>query len=88
MITQFAKLFETEEYGQILVKLDSDPDDHAPEVRFYVNPPDLGVCSFAAGYPDSDEGWDAAQAYFDKCDLEMAVSAAAKVFKTTKGLVT
>jgi len=85
MTTPFAKLFETEEYGQILVKLDASPDEHEPEVRFYVNPPGLGVCSFAAGYPDSDEGWDAAQACFDKCDLEMAVAAAKEVFEQTKG---
>lgn len=56
MTAQFAKLFETEEYGQILVKLDASPDEHEPEVRFFVNPPGLGVCSFAAGYPDSDKG--------------------------------
>lgn len=86
MTAPFAKLFETEEFGQILVKLDASPDEHEPEVRFYVNPPDLGVCSFAAGYPDSDEGWDAAQACFDKCDLQMAVAAAAEVYKTTEGL--
>lgn len=44
----FAKLFETDR-GQILVKLDTDDDD-APEIRFYVQPPGLGVCYAAFGF--------------------------------------
>jgi len=39
----FAKLYETEDHGQILVKLDAG-DVGQPEVRYYFEPKSLGVC--------------------------------------------
>jgi hypothetical protein len=68
----FAKLFETESTGQILIKLDSGEGDTEAEVRFYVEPPNLGVCSFAAGFK-GDDAWDKAQALFDKMDEAAAI---------------
>ncbi|MFJ2548567.1 hypothetical protein ACIOVF_19135 [Pseudomonas sp. NPDC087612] len=44
-MSEFAKLFEFEDLGQVLVKLD-DGDDGA-EVRIYFVPKGLGVCSVA-----------------------------------------
>lgn len=63
----FAKLFGAPD-NQVLVKLDADPESHAPEVRIYFQPPSLGVCSFALGFPDSEEGWDKAEAAFAAMD--------------------
>jgi hypothetical protein len=77
----FAKLFESASYGQLLVKVDRAPDDKAPEVRIYCNPPGMGVCSMAMGFPDDDRGWDAAEAAFAKFDLAMAESAVSDIFE-------
>ena len=76
----FCKLFETEKHGQILVKLDDGTDDSVAEVRFFVQPPGLGVCSFAAGFNteecSDDEAWDKAEAMFEKIDEAEAIRAA------------
>lgn len=77
----FAKLFESPKYGQILAKLDTDPEEHAPEVRFYVELKNLGVCSFAIGFDDSDQGWNQAERAFEKCDLEIAEEGVAAMFR-------
>ena len=58
----FAKLYETAGHGQILVKMDSG--DEGPEIRFFFQPENLGVCSVAIGYEDDDEGWDKAEDAF------------------------
>lgn len=62
----FAKLFENETIGQILVKLDqSDSESHTgPEIRYYFQAPSFGICSVAAFYNDSSAGWDAADTAF------------------------
>lgn len=67
----FAKLFDCEEYGQLLVKIDAN-DDGAPEVRVFFEPDGLGVCSVGLSYEDSDEGWDKAEESFDSFTTESA----------------
>ena len=71
---QFAKLFETEEYGQILVMLDTG-EEAKPEVRFSFMPKNLGVCSVALKFKDTDEGWDKAEAAFASFDEAKAIEA-------------
>lgn len=57
----FAKLFGTDAQ-QILVKLDHSNEMDAPEVRFFFQPPNLGVCSVAIKWDDnSDASWDSAE---------------------------
>jgi hypothetical protein len=76
----FAKLFYSEKYGQILVKLGRDPDDDdAPEIRLFVRPKGLGVCEQSIGFPNTDDGYNQAQACFDKIDQKHAEEGAAKV---------
>jgi uncharacterized protein YrzB (UPF0473 family) len=70
----FAKIFETKEHGQILVKIDTDEESN-PEVRFYFEPEGLGVCSMAISNEDSDEGWKIIEKVFDKFDEEAAIKA-------------
>lgn len=65
----FAKLFETKEYGQILIMLDTG-EDAAPEVRFSFTPANLGICSIALQFKDTDEGWDKAEEAFNGFDSE------------------
>lgn len=77
----FAKLFESPKYGQILAKLDTHHEDHTPEVRFYVQPKELGVCSFAMGFKDNDLGWELAEQAFAKTDLELAEEGVAMMFR-------
>ncbi|HEP9000241.1 TPA: hypothetical protein VDU89_006973, partial [Pseudomonas aeruginosa] len=49
----FAKLFEFEDLGQVLVMLDRGDD--GPEVRLYFKPDGLGVCSVACSNFPGDE---------------------------------
>ncbi|MCK1825986.1 hypothetical protein MX655_10575 [Pseudomonas aeruginosa] len=69
---QFAKLFEFEDLGQVLVMLDRGDD--GPEVRLYFKPDGLGVCSVAcSNFPgDEDEQWDYAEKGFATVDSEGA----------------
>lgn len=76
----FAKLYG-EGDDQVLVMLGKHPDDDSPEVRFYTVPPGLGVCSIAAGYEDSEEGWDAAEAAFARTDEELARGMVSKLLE-------
>lgn len=73
---KFAKLYETEQFGQILVKIDSSNDDmeSVPEVRIYFEPENLGVCSQAVKFENSDEGWDKAEARFLEITEEKAIN--------------
>ena len=69
----FAKVYETEKYGQILAKIDlADPkDESGAEVRFYFQPKGLvGVCSVARFFPDTDDGWDNSYKFFLELDKE------------------
>jgi hypothetical protein len=57
----FAKLYGNDE-NQVLVKLGAADD--GPEIQFYFQPPGLGVCMLAIGFPASAEGWEAAETAF------------------------
>ncbi len=71
-MSQFAKLFEFEDLGQVLIKLD-DGDD-GPEVRTYFVPDGFGVCSIAMTFkPDAlDDKWAKAEKAFAMIDQEKA----------------
>lgn len=73
-MNKYAKLFETETQGQILVKIDEGEGGH-PEVRFYFSPENLGVCSIACSYHEEEGAWDAAQRFFDSIDEQSALAA-------------
>jgi len=75
----FAKIFESEIHGQLLVKIDSGDD--GPEVRTFFQPKNLGVCSLAVGFKDTDSGWDSAEELFSRVscsDAEGTVAIAKK----------
>lgn len=71
-MNKFCKIFEDKDIGQVLVKLDSS-EDYNPEIRFYCKPKDLGVCSLALVYKDTDAGWARADLEFEKMDQEKAI---------------
>lgn len=71
-MSDFAKLFNTKEHGQIVVIMQANDEDK-PEVRFFFKPEDLGVCSVAPSFDDSDVGWDACEQFFDSINEEQAI---------------
>ena len=75
----FAKLYETEETGQVLVKIDDG--EKGPEVRYYCVPEGLGVCSMALEFTDDDKGtaWDKADKFFEAMTEENAIEFAKKM---------
>ena len=73
-MSDFAKLFNTEKYGQIVV-IQQGSDDAGGEIRFFFQPAGLGVCSLAMSFKDSDAGWDACDRAFEKVDEAMAINA-------------
>ena len=79
----FAKLFENEEHGQLLVKLDTDPETLNPEIRLYFQLPGTGVCSLAICWEsDTEEDWDNADKAFERYDEKMAIGAVTSVKET------
>jgi hypothetical protein len=69
-MSEFAKLFGNGD-NQIVVFIQSD-DEGKPEVRVFSQPPNLGVCSVAVGFLDTDEGWNLAKEMFGKVTEEWA----------------
>lgn len=83
-MNKFAKLFETEELGQILVVIDEgDEGDEGPEVRFSFSPPNLGVCQQALKYDGDD--WDKAEDFFDSVDETVAAGIVKPTFDVITG---
>lgn len=66
----FAKLYETD-LGQILVK--KDEGKTGPEVRFFFKPEDLGVCSVAVSFDNTEDGRNKADVAFEKIDKAIAL---------------
>ncbi len=79
----FAKLFDRPGFGQVLVKLDVC-DKGRPELRWYVQPPELGVCSFAFGFSHTCEGWAAAERAFERAGETDADSAARALYSAVE----
>ncbi len=53
---KFCKVYETEEYGQIVVQLDESQEGE-PEVKLSFRTPLGGVSSVRIGFEDTDDGW-------------------------------
>lgn len=76
---QFAKLYPTPD-GQVLIKIDQHERTGKPEVRCYVQPEGMGVCSVARTFADNEAGWLAARMTFDAIDETQAKAWAVEVF--------
>lgn len=73
MPKKFAKLFETEQFGQILVQRQRNEDQDIaitfdPEVKH------IQWATFRIGFPDTEQGETAADAAFEKIDEAMVVA--------------
>lgn len=78
-MSEFAKIFNTDK-GQILA-LKQTNDEGNPEVRVFVEPENLGVCSIAVSRNDNDAGWDAIDSLFEKIDENIALNMVLKLFE-------
>ena len=83
-MSDFAKLFESEKYGQILV-IKSTDDTEKPEIKFSCEPEGFGVCSIGAKFANTDEGWANRDSQFDKITLERAEAGAGAIFGLVNG---
>jgi len=81
-VSKFAKLFEFDDIGQVLVK--RDDGDNGAEVRIYFQPEGLGVCSTAFNFePSGDETeHDKADKAFAIIDQDKAESIVRNTLKT------
>lgn len=73
----FAKLFHSDEIGQVLVTLHLTGED-TPELHITFDPDvdGLGMSSTKIGFPDTDAGEELAQRAFDLVTEESAVGTA------------
>lgn len=76
---QFAKLFQFESVGQVLVMLDSG--DEGPEIRFHFYPKNLGVCAVTLGF-NGEAAWDNAEKAFTNVDAAHAEKIVSKALET------
>lgn len=72
MSDKFAKLFDTK-YGQILVfrqgaEVDDGEESMGDEVRVFIQPEGLGVCSVATKFKDTESGYESCDKFFDSID--------------------
>lgn len=81
----FAKLFRHPTIGQVLVMRQSGDD--GPELRVFVHPPGLDVCSIALGFSDDDAGYEKADAAMECVDESRAYKMAESVMEQISDLV-
>jgi len=75
----FAKIYESTEIGQILIKLDSHGETGLPEVRLYFTSPGVGVCSVALGFKEGQE--DKAEKAFKSITLNNAIKIVSDIYE-------
>lgn len=68
----FAKLYQVDGIGQILVKQDTSDDEGRPEVQVFFSPPNIGVCKVGLAFTDDDNGWQKCDAAFEGMTEERA----------------
>lgn len=81
----FTKTFESEEYGQLCVIAGSN-ENNDPEIRVYAKPFDMGVCSSALVYDDTDDGWNTRDTEFDGFTLKQAEAVVKPAFELSREL--
>ena len=67
----FAKIFQTDKHGQILVRIDVD-ENAMPSMIVSVVPPDMGVCEYAMSWKDTDLGYAKRDEIFESMSVSEA----------------
>ena len=70
-MTDFAKLYRNDEYGQILVMKDTD-DEGNPCIYFFVEKNEI-LCRIGANFDDTNEGWEKRDEGFESIDEGKAI---------------
>ena len=78
-IREFAIIFESKKYNQILIFKDTD-ESGCPAIKITAVPRTMGNCTVTAGFADTDEGWLARDDNFNTLTLEKAEYQASKVY--------
>lgn len=85
-MTPFAKIFETEAYGQMLITKELD-DDKNPSVKLTISAahvlPALGLVSAVWSFDDNHDGFEDQQNAFDGINSGNASVLADRMFKQT-----
>ncbi len=82
---QFCKYYASEMFGQIVLIIQRG-DEGDPEVRMFFQPLEgLGVLTLAYKYPDTEEGWDQAEEWFNNCTEKTAEYHVSKVMSMWQG---
>jgi hypothetical protein len=80
---QFAKLFQFEDIGQVLLTIDAseEPNTYGPEIKITFKPKNLGVCAVKLSNfgKDEDEAWVKGEDSFVAMDEAFAYKTAKKV---------
>ena len=71
---KFAKIFESETYGQILVK----QDQSEPEIEIAVYPDGFGIVAVTMSHDD----FNVSDSVFDNIDIDFAEGIAKSIFET------
>jgi hypothetical protein len=89
-LKEFCKIFESVEFGQILVIKDTREDDGVPSVFIKFEPEGMGICgpTYSFTDEDEDEAWVKADKMFDGLNLDEVESVAREVSSMCKGMVT
>lgn len=88
MQEDFCKVFNSEEFGQILVMKDT-LEDGCPAVFVKFIPEGFGLCGQDFSFDDDDEdvAWEKVDKFFDEIDLEKAEALAKDVCRMTKNMM-
>lgn len=76
----FAKMFNSSKFGQLLALRSTENDQGNPEVRVFCEPQQLGVCSGALIFNDSEAGFDAQEKALRELTLERAEKLVEDIF--------
>lgn len=84
---KFAKLFESEKYGQIVAMLTDNDETGKPQISFYCMPGEpLGICRTCINFEDSEKGERNRDEALSRIDLAVAEGGAAECFKIAEGM--
>lgn len=79
---KFCKVFESEDYGQLVALKDFTVDDEGdlPHIEVYFKPEMMGLCSNKLTYEDSEEGMSKRNEYWNELDLDSVEKIVKPVF--------
>jgi len=80
----FAKIFESEKYGQLCCIAGSQNDEGKPEIRVHCQPEKFGVCSYSVMFSDTDKGWASQERAFKIFTVKEAEALAQDLFKVVE----